>query len=52
MLELGGFYDRQKLFWKNIEDTSLICAAGPPGGGRNKLSQRFVRKFNVLNVPV
>ena len=28
-------YDRAKLFWKNIEDTTLVCAGAPPGGGRN-----------------
>lgn len=50
-LDCGGFYDRQKLFWKEIEDTTLICAAAPPGGGRNQLTPRFVRHFNVFCIP-
>ena len=29
-----GFYDRKKLFWKTIEDVTLVAACGPPGGGR------------------
>ena len=34
MLLLGwlqGFYDRSKLFWKDIDDTTLIAACAPPG---------------------
>ena len=46
-----GFYDREKLFWKSIADTTLVCAAAPPGGGRNAVTPRFIRHFNVLNLP-
>ena len=28
----------------------LACSA-PPGGGRNELTQRFTRHFNILCVP-
>jgi dynein heavy chain len=45
-----GFYDRKKLFWKSVTDTTLVCAAAPPGGGRHSLTPRFVRHFNVLCV--
>ena len=46
-----GMYDRQKLFWKNVEDTILTCASAPPGGGRNELTQRFTRLFNMICLP-
>ena len=46
-----GFYDRKKLFWKDIADTTLMCCASPPGGGRNELTPRFTRHFHVLCVP-
>lgn len=26
-----GFYDRSKLFWKDIDDTTLVAACAPPG---------------------
>ncbi len=48
LLDKRGVYDRDKLFWKWIEDTTLICAAGPPGGGRRELSLRFTRRFNMV----
>jgi dynein heavy chain len=47
-VDQGGFYDRDKLFWKDIQDTVLITASAPPGGGRNEVTPRFVRHFNVL----
>jgi len=47
-LDMQGFYDRDKLFWKDIENTMLMVAAGPPGGGRNPVTPRFKRHFNVL----
>ena len=49
-LDLGGFYDRVKHTWKNVEDTVLICASAPPGGGRNALTPRFTRFFNIICV--
>jgi len=33
-LDMKGFYDRDKLFWKDIEHTMLMVSAAPPGGGR------------------
>ena len=49
--DFRGFYDRKKLFWKDIEDTTLVCACAPPGGGRQQVTPRFFRHFNMLNVP-
>lgn len=50
-LDFKGFYDRSKLFWKDITDMLLFAASAPPGGGRSELTPRFVRHFNVLCVP-
>lgn len=47
-LDFKGLFDRDKLFWKNIENVVLGCACAPPGGGRNPLTPRFVRHFALL----
>ncbi|OQR82552.1 dynein heavy chain [Achlya hypogyna] len=47
-LDFRGFYDRDKLFWKDIADTLVVCAAAPAGGGRSHCTPRFVRHFHVL----
>ncbi|CAK4643818.1 unnamed protein product [Aphanomyces euteiches] len=49
-LDFKGFYDRDKLSWKDIADTSFVCAAAPAGGGRSHCTPRFVRHFHVLCV--
>ncbi|KAF1334344.1 Dynein heavy chain, partial [Globisporangium splendens] len=49
-LDFGGFYDRDKLFWKEIADTMLLVAAAPAGGGRSHCTPRFVRHFHVLSM--
>ncbi|ERL87542.1 hypothetical protein D910_04933 [Dendroctonus ponderosae] len=51
LLDYGGLYDREKLFWKDIRDVILTTACAPPGGGRNPLTPRFVRHFGMLLIP-
>ncbi len=47
----SGFYDRKKLFWKEIEGVTLCAACGPPGGGRQEMSTRLLRHFTLLCMP-
>mmetsp|Transcript_7627 Transcript_7627/g.14387 ORF Transcript_7627/g.14387 Transcript_7627/m.14387 type:complete len:3920 (+) Transcript_7627:928-12687(+) len=49
--DVGFLYDRSKHFPIKIVDTTLICCAAPPEGGRNPLTQRFTRHFHMLFVP-
>ncbi|CAH0547855.1 unnamed protein product [Brassicogethes aeneus] len=50
-LDYGGLYDREKLFWKKIQDVIITSACAPPGGGRNPLTPRFIRHFGILLIP-
>ncbi|CAH1104335.1 unnamed protein product, partial [Psylliodes chrysocephalus] len=50
-LDYGGLYDREKLFWKQIQDVIIAVGCAPPGGGRNPLTPRFVRHFGMLLIP-
>ncbi|KAK9408021.1 dynein heavy chain 6 axonemal [Crotalus adamanteus] len=49
--DFGGFYDRDKLFWKEIHDVTICSACAPPGGGRNPITPRFIRHFAMLCLP-
>lgn len=51
LLDSGGFYDRDKLFWKDIENVILCSICAPPGGGRNPLTPRFTRHFSMMFIP-
>jgi dynein heavy chain, axonemal len=49
-MDHGGWYDRadkEKSFMQLI-DIQFMAAMGPPGGGRTRITQRYVRHFNVL----
>lgn len=37
-IDKKGFYDRKELYWKDVEDTTIVACAAPPGGGRNSIS--------------
>ncbi|XP_074253757.1 dynein axonemal heavy chain 6 isoform X5 [Saimiri boliviensis] len=50
--DFGGFYDRNKLFWKEIQDVTIVSACAPPGGGRNPVTPRFIRHFSMLCLPM
>ncbi|KAM6202366.1 dynein axonemal heavy chain 6 [Rhynchocyon petersi] len=50
--DFGGFYDRSKLFWKEIQDVTIVSACAPPGGGRNPVTPRFLRHFSMLCLPM
>uniref|UniRef100_A0A4W3JW30 Dynein axonemal heavy chain 6 n=1 Tax=Callorhinchus milii TaxID=7868 RepID=A0A4W3JW30_CALMI len=49
--DFGGFYDREKLFWKEIQDVTIAAACAPPGGGRNPVTPRFLRHFSMFCLP-
>lgn len=51
LLDAGGFYDREKLYWKDIENLILCAICAPPGGGRNSLTPRFTRHFSMMFIP-
>ncbi len=50
-IDKKGLYDRDEWMWKDVEDTTLIAASAPPGGGRSPLTLRFTRHFNMFCLP-
>lgn len=47
-----GWYDRTDIgAFRSITDVTLLGAMGPPGGGRNFVSDRLLRHFNFLALP-
>uniref|UniRef100_A0A8B9L8A4 Dynein, axonemal, heavy chain 1 n=1 Tax=Astyanax mexicanus TaxID=7994 RepID=A0A8B9L8A4_ASTMX len=49
-MDHGGWYDRKQIGRSfTLVDINFACAMGPPGGGRNPITQRFTRHFNCLS---
>jgi len=47
-LDHRGWYDLRNMSFINCENIVIMGAMGIPGGGRNPLSQRFQRHFNLV----
>lgn len=43
-------YDREKQTQMFIQKLQLLVSMGPPGGGRNVITDRLLTKFNVINM--
>lgn len=49
-MDFGGWYDRKNIGkFMEIMDIIFVCAMGPPGGGRNPVTSRFLRHFNLIS---
>jgi dynein heavy chain len=44
----GGWYDRKDLTFRKLIDLTFVASMGPPGGGRQDITARFLRHFNII----
>ena len=45
----GGWYDRKTNAFRKIVDFIMAASMGPPGGGRNPVTPRILRHYNLIN---
>jgi dynein heavy chain len=49
-MDCSGWYDRKNIGkFMEILDITFVTAMGPPGGGRNPVTNRLTRHFNLLS---
>lgn len=47
-----GWYDRKEKdkAFKELKDLLWIACMGPPSGGKNPVTQRYLRHFNIIAI--
>ncbi|XP_076380684.1 dynein axonemal heavy chain 1 [Megalopta genalis] len=51
-MDFNGWYDRKEIgSFREIEDVGFVGAMGPPGGGRNPVTNRLLRHFHFIGFP-
>ncbi|XP_053321162.1 dynein axonemal heavy chain 3-like [Spea bombifrons] len=49
-IDHGYWFDRKDTSMMHIQDTSIVLAMTPPSGGRNAITPRLLRHFNILSI--
>ena len=49
-MDHGGWYDLESKEFNTFRDIQFVAAMGPPGGGRNTITQRYLRHFTKFYI--